>query len=245
MNVSFWIPEVWLLWFSGSMWAKFLGRWRGIQAALWPVTLVVRAIARDPFRDPRPPKKLQPDYDKIHDLERELGMMDTITFREVLGLRDGLKQDREEHELSQAMQARMEIAEEAGEIQRASSSLQTQLPAAHVEQLSQRVYHALMQSPPNLRTAWKELRHMQVWVGLHGPEGIETFDSEADLYDRYDELRIHLFRVEHGEGDALMIDNARRRLIRWCARHHNPRYGRIFLSPTHENYVPYPESFHP
>lgn len=245
MNVFFWIPEIWLLWFSGSMWAKFLGRWRGIQAALWPVTLVVRAIARDPFRDPKPPKKLKPDYDKIFDLERELGMMDTITFREALGLRDGLKADREEHELSRAMQARVELANEAEEVRQAASNMEIQLPVPHVRQLAQRVSEALGENPPNLRTAWEELRHMQVWVGLHGLQGFEEYDSEVDLYDRYDELRIHLFRVEHGEGDALMIDNARRRLVQWCARHHNPRYGRIFLSPTDPDYVPYPESYHP
>lgn len=245
MNLAFWIPETYLLWFGGFGLTKGLLRWRGIQAVLWPVTLVVRAIARDPLHDPKPPKKLTPDYDKIHDLEQALGMADTITFREQIGLRDHLKKAPVESALSEAMQARVAIAEEAGEIQRASSNLASQLPSAHVMGLSEAVSHALMQNPPDLRAGWEELRHMQVWVGLHGPDGIETYDSEADLYDRYDELRIHLFRVEHGDGDALMIDNARRRLIRWCARHHNPRYGRFFLSPTDPDYVPYPESFHP
>jgi hypothetical protein len=172
-------------------------------------------------------------------------MMDTITFREALGLRDGLKTIPADHELTRSMQIRLELANEAEEVRSAAESLETQLPAASTKLHAQDVSDALAQNPPDLRTAWEELRHMQVWVGLHGPEGIEAYDSEADLYDRYDELRIHLFRVEHGEGDALMIDNARRRLIRWCARHHNPRYGRIFLSPTDPHYVPYPESFHP
>lgn len=245
MNVSFWIPEIWLLWFSGSMWAKLLGRWRGIQAALWPVTLVVRAIARDPLRDPKPPKKLTPDYDKIHDLERELGMMDTITFREALGLRDGLKTIPADHELTRSMQIRLELANEAEEVRSAAENLESQFPDSYIRWRNREIQDALEHNPPDLRTAWEMLRHAQVWIGLHGPEGIESYDSEADLYDRYDELRIHLFRVEHGDGDALMIDNARRRLIRWCARHHNPRYGRFFLSPTDPDYVPYPERFHP
>lgn len=84
MGPAFWISETYLLAFSGSTGAKMIFRWTGIQAWLWPVTFVVRVIARDPLRDPKP---VRPDYTKIHALECELGMVDTITFHELIGLK--------------------------------------------------------------------------------------------------------------------------------------------------------------
>lgn len=238
LAVSFWGSV------GGLMGARW--EWTTTQTVLWPVTLVVRAITGDPLQnEPTTPKKYRPDYDKIFDLERELGQMDTISFREAKGLRTGLKEAIREHQLAEEMKVRLQIALEAGEIRHNASLLVEQCPAPYVELCARDVVEVLDLDPPNLRLGWELLRQGQVWVGLHGSEGIEAYDSEEDLYDRYDELRIHLFRVEHGAGDALMIDNARRRLIRWCARHHNPRYGRIFPSPTDENYVAYPESYNP
>lgn len=70
-NLAFWIPETYLLWFIGFGFAKGPLGWRGVQAVLWPVTFVVRAIARDPLRDPKP---LRADYRKIDELEKDLGL---------------------------------------------------------------------------------------------------------------------------------------------------------------------------
>lgn len=71
MNLPLWIAEADIFWLLGLNYVHQKLRWRGIQAVLWPVTLVVRAIARDPFRDPAP---LIADPEKIRKLETELGL---------------------------------------------------------------------------------------------------------------------------------------------------------------------------
>lgn len=238
LAISFWGSV------GGLMGARW--EWTIIQTVLWPVTLVVRAITGDPLQnEATTPKKHRPNYDKIYELERVNGMPDIITFREMAGLRVGLSEAIRERKAAEAIRVQRQMDNEAAEIRRIATGLALQLPTESLHKRCRKVYELLDHDIPNLRLAWEEVRHMQVWVGLHGPEGIESYDSEMDLYDRYDELRIHLFRVEHGEGNSLMINNARDRLIRWCARHHNPRFGRIFLDPNHPDYTPYPESRQP
>lgn len=71
MNSSYWIAEGLLLWNSGWLMSRSYLRYQGIQSVLWPVTLVVRAIARDPLRDPAPQIA---DKARIAELEKELGI---------------------------------------------------------------------------------------------------------------------------------------------------------------------------
>lgn len=71
MRIYFWIAEGLCFYNLGWIFSRVVLNYRGIQSVLWPVTLGVRAIARDSFRDPKP-EIANPQ--RVKELEEELGI---------------------------------------------------------------------------------------------------------------------------------------------------------------------------
>jgi hypothetical protein len=226
MSTAFWIADGLTLWLSGrSITGAFLN-WRGIQRELWPVTLVVRAAVRDPFKDPEPVK---PDYDRIFELERKLGIAPLSQVASDERLQDDEEPDQPSYLI-------ITEADVINSLVWCSAALAYQYRT--VPQMVGWGRDVYMLTPHSPKTAWAVLRDMQVYAGLHNPRGFEDFQSEHELYERYDELRAAVW-LSQERGDALMLANALSRLTDYCARHHNMPMGRNFPYPGAPNYVPW------